>query len=227
MLAFLTAIVLLLTGADLAQAAPPYSTNGTIHSVKFTKTEVKAGSFAQLEATWSFPGSVELPAGFTIDLPSELEGRGDTFTIRARDTGAVMASCVATTAQLQCDMDADYVTANPRGLNGDVYFWVRVNETVDESTEIEYTFGSVTTEVTVTPPGGPCLDDCEFEWGYHKDGSINYADNVITWWVQVRAEDGGMRGGEVVKVLDIPDQNQELILTENTPRLQETNEVGP
>ncbi|QNP55934.1 hypothetical protein [Tessaracoccus defluvii] len=103
----------------------------------------------------------------------------------------------------------------PRGLNGDVYFWVRVNETVDESTEIEYTFGSVTTEVTVTPPVAPCTDDCDFEWGYWKGGSIDYENNIITWWVQVNAEEGGMRGGEVVKVLDIPDQNQELILTEN------------
>ena len=53
---------------------------------------------------------------------------------------AVVATQLAMTAP---------VSRAPRGLNGDVYFWVRVNETVDESTEIEYTFGSVTTEFMV------------------------------------------------------------------------------
>lgn len=210
--------------APSAMAAPPYTTEATVSNLKFTSTLIVSGSDTQLSANWALPDNPSTPAGFTIDLPAEMAGRGDTFPITAEDTGATIATCVATETQLQCDFDAAYLEANPTNLKGNVYFWVKVKDSVDEETQKSYAFGDLQVTTTITPPAGPCTENCNWHWVYQKDGIYNYSDNTMIWYVHVAAPEEGMTGGQVVTVKDIPDANQELILDDNYPEIYYGNE---
>lgn len=81
-------IAALLLGAGRAAAAPPYLTQATLTDLAFASDTVQSGSAAELTAKWSLPDAPATPAGFTIDLPPDLEGRGDTFSSRQRTTRA-------------------------------------------------------------------------------------------------------------------------------------------
>ena len=222
-----TALLVVAGGVGAAMAAPPYVTEATVTDIQFVKTEIRSGSHVEMTANWKLPDNPTSPAGFTIDLtPGELSGRGDTFQITAEDSGAVIANCVATATQVQCDFDEGYITENPRNLSGNVHFWVRVDKQVTDTSEEHLTVGEVTIPITVTPPGGPCTSNCEFEWGYQKDGGYNYGNNTINWYLHVAADEDGMEGGLNVEVRDTPGPNQRLVVSEDSPRLERTNVVG-
>ena len=230
LLGIATAMLVTITGGmgvAAANAAPPYTTEANVTNISFTESEVTSGYFAELTADWSLPDDPVAPAGFTIALPPELEGRGDTFNITASDTGATIATCVATKTELQCDFDTTYISDNSRDLRGSVNFWVVVNKSVTETQEETFEVGGQTVTVTVNPPPGPCTENCDFSWNYQKDGSYNYDSNTITWYVHVAAPEGGMKGGLNVQVKDTPDANQQLIVDDSTPVLMATNEIGP
>lgn len=225
-LTLLSAFVLALTGGAIAQAAPPYTTQGTVTNVQFVETTVTAGGSAALTANWSFPNNPTTPAGFTIDLPSGLAGRGDTFTLTAQDSGATIANCVATATQLQCDMDPAYVAANPVNLRGNVNFWVTVTTETTTTTEHTFDFGSNTATVNIQPRP-QCTENCDLDWQYRKDGSYIYQNNTIVWYAHVAAPPTGMVGGQDVVVRDTPAGNQTLVVDDSLPRLQRTNVTGP
>lgn len=206
--------------------------------IRFVNTQVQNGSAAEMTAKWSFPNNPTMPAGFTIDLPPELEGRNDTFEIveaddpanpRDPDTPApVIADCVATTTQLQCDLRPDYVAANPVGLNGGVRFWVMVTDSIDHEQEKTYVVdGQTTPPVTVTP-GHQCGDNCDFEWNYGKYGAFNFEDSTILWYIPIAADQSGMRGGESIRVDDVVvGTNHEITQTDVYPQLMRTRTLGP
>lgn len=216
-----------LAAVPTASAAPPYTTEATVTDIAFTQSTVQNGSQAQLSANWTLPDNPAPTAGFTIDLPPQLVGRGDTFAITARDTGATIGTCVATPTQLQCDLDAAYLAANPRDIQGDVNFWVRVVDDVTVETERTYTIGEHQVSVTVTPPPtGQCTTDCPYEWKLRKDGVTQYADGSILWYIHVAAERGGMKAGQTVRVTDTPGANLETVVNGEFPKLTESNQLG-
>lgn len=223
------AMVLILGGGvGAASAAPPYATEATVSNIQFVDSAVGTGWQVELTASWSLPDNPEANAGFTIPFPAgELTGRGDTFQIRAQDSGAVIANCVAKATQLECDFDNAYITQHPRNLSGNVNFWVRIDAQVTQTEEHVFVFGSETSTVTMTPPSNNvCTSNCEFWWDYSKDGWYNYQDNTITWWMHVKAGETGMAGGLNVEVRDTPGPNQSLIVNDGMPILQRTNLVG-
>lgn len=228
-IAVATAGMLLLSGVGAAQAAAPFTTTGSIDSVDFRKDTVESGLLTQLRATWSFPDRPSTPAGFTIDLPADLQGREEKFQLTADgDDTTVIANCEVTATQLECELDPAYVAANPLGLKGNVYFWVRVTTEVTKTTEVVYEIGGHDVTVTVTPPNPwVCTENCELNWDYAKDGWINYDTDRMVWYTHVKAPRGGMDGGLNVTVKDSPDQNQKLIIDDKfNPQLQRANELG-
>ncbi|MBK0421578.1 hypothetical protein JD292_05780 [Leucobacter sp. CSA2] len=223
-----TALLLLVTGGvGAAMAAPPYATTATVTNIQFVNNTVTSGSSAEMTADWTLPDNPSSPAGFTIALPPELAGRGDTFTIKAQDTGATIATCVAQPTQLVCDFDSAYISDNSRNLKGNVNFWVKVNKTVTQTQEETFEVGGQTVKVNVSPSTETCGTNCDFVWNYKKDGSYDYAKDEVDWYVHVEAPLGGMAGGLNVEVRDTPGPNQELIVNDSTPELQRTNEIGP
>ncbi|WP_144589675.1 hypothetical protein, partial [Brevibacterium casei] len=136
-------------------AAPPYQTNANIDSLKFHEESIKSGSTARIDGTWSLPDNPQTPAGFVVDLPDELQGRTDSFELKDPD-GVTMGQCTVTETQLYCDLDSDYLNANPLNIQGTFYFWVSVQTETTETKEVTYDFGNVSDTVTVTPPDGPC-----------------------------------------------------------------------
>lgn len=220
------AAALLLGGAVAANAAPPYTTNGTVSDIKFVTDSGVDGQLTQLTANWTLPDNPTSPAGFTIALPPELEGNTDTFTITAQDTGAVIATCVATKTQLECDFDPAYLASHRTNLNGNVYFWVKINDHVDQTETHNYNINGETVPFTINPPA-QCTTNCEFEWPLWKGGSYNNDNNTISWWVHIAADKGGMAGGQEVIVHDTPDANQKLLITDTLPTLMRTNQTAP
>lgn len=211
-----------------ANAAPPYTTTGTVSSVVFNTKTVQSGGQAELTADWSIANSPKTPAGFTLPLPAELQGRNDKFDLKAPD-GSIVGSCIATATELQCDLDPKYTDVNPLNLHGTVTFWARVTTTVTETKVVSYKFGSVEASVTVTPPNpaGQCTTNCEFtglsnaKWGTGFQNENGYA----IWAVQVAAPKDGMAGGEKVIIKDRPGPNLQTLKTSVDPHLMMSNEV--
>lgn len=214
---------MLLSGSVAASAAPPYATSGTVTDIQFVTNPIQDGQIAELSAKWSFPDNPTGEAGFTIALPPELAGQGDTFNITAQDTGATIATCVATRAELQCDMDASYVSANPVGLNGNVKFWVKVTDSVTTEQEKTYVIGEVSV-TTIVKPRPTCTQNCELDFQYGKAGEYVPTDHSIIWYAKVKAPKGGMAGGEEVVVHDTVSDNQTLVVSGTA--LQYTNTIG-
>ncbi len=205
----LALVVAVLGLAPAAAAAPPYATDATLTSLEFTQSTVTSGSDARLDGAWSLPDDPATPAGFSVTLPAGLQGLSDSFNLLDPD-GVVMGSCVVTATALNCDIDDDYVAANPRNLQGTFNFWATVTTTVTEATEVTYDFGDVSSTVTVVPPDGPC-EDCTFE-GLENDkyGAYERSDNTIFWVIDIEAPVTGMAGGETVSVLERLGPNQTL-----------------
>lgn len=215
-------VLTLLLGAAGANAAPPYETEGVVTGVDFVAESTQSGSRAQISATWEIADDPTPPAGFSIALPEDLQGRTDSFPLLDAD-GIEMGRCTVTATEIRCDLDADYLAANPRDIGGSVTFWVTVTTEVTEETEVSYDVGAVQATTTITPAPGPCYGDCGFEgrpsykWGVYEDST-----DTISWGVVVAAPADGMMGGERVVVTDRPGPGQEI----TSVRLMRTNEVG-
>lgn len=224
------ALVALLTlgSATAAMAAPPYETEATLTSVKFTNETVTSGWNAELTGSWSLPDNPTSPAGFVVDLPADLQGLTDSFPL-LDPSGVAMGQCEVTTTQIVCDFDAAYIEAHPYNLSGDFNIWAQVRTTVTEGTETTYVIDGKEVTVVVTPPGGPCTENCEFTGREsNKSGDYDRATDTIMWVVRIGSGVDGAVGGESMKVVDTPGPNQDM-LTEfqgNTyPVLRYTNEL--
>ncbi|OYC98396.1 hypothetical protein [Microbacterium sp. Yaish 1] len=160
------------------------------------------------------PDNPASPAGFTIDLPSELQGRSDAFTL-TDPQGAAVGQCTVTATQLDCALSSAYIAANPVDLRGTFRFWVTVLKTVNSSETVTFDVGgtSVTTVVTPPPaPGGPCTENCAFAGRDNaKGGNYDPATGYIRWTVTIGSGPDGMVGGNTVTVTDTPGGNQELV----------------
>ena len=211
-------IALLICGGALvsapANAAGDYTTNASIDSLRFTSESTQSGSDAAIAGTWSLPDNPATPAGFTIDLPAELQGRSDRFPMRAPD-GSAMGTCTVTATQLDCAIDDAYVAAHPLNLHGDVTFWVTVETPVDTPTEKTYTIDGKEVTTTVTPaPDGTCTSNCDFTGRDDaKTGTYDSENGIIDWTVSIASGKDGMEGGQTVTVTDTPGPNQELVDT--------------
>lgn len=219
-------VAMLLSGSVAASAAPPYGTSGTVTDIKFVTNPIQDGQIAELSAKWSFPDNPTGKTGFTIALPPELAGQGDTFNIKAQDTGVTMATCVATPTELQCDMDASYVSANPVGLKGNVNFWVSVTDNVTTEQEKTYVVGDVSVTTTVTPRP-KCTENCELDFQYSKVGQYQTADHSITWYANIKAPAGGMAGDEEIVVRDTVSENQTILAARTGLQYTKTTAVHP
>lgn len=207
-----------------ANAAPPYQTNASIDSLEFQQDEIKSGSTARIDGTWSLPDNPTTPAGFVVDLPAELQGRVDAFDLLDPD-GVAMGECTVTETQIFCDFDSQYLADNPLNLKGTFYFWVSVQTETTETKEVTYDFGEVSDTVTVTPPDGPCVGDCEWKGqDSYKWGSYDRESDIIQWHVNIASPAGGMKGGQKVTVTDLGGENIELIPGET--RLAGTNQFN-
>lgn len=226
LVALLLAASVALIGGQRAAAAPPYATRASITDLAFTTSSVMTMSTAQMRANWSLPDDPARPAGFTIVFPSAIVGRGDTFPLTAKDDPSrIIATCVASAGQLDCDFDADYLAAHPRELEGDVHFWVKVNDYVTEQTHRDYAFGDVQVPVTVLPYQ-TCTTNCELDWRNSKAGTYDYATDTIAWVVHIAAPKGGMAGGQVVTVSDTPTAGAHTVtVTDDTPVLRRADKV--
>ena len=209
-----TSALLILSSASLASAASSnYATTADITSLHFTSSSTQSGSDAQIAGTWALPDHPATPAGFSIDLPRELQGRNDKFALTAPDS-TPMGTCTVTTLVMDCSMDSAYIDSHPNDLHGDFAFWVTVETQASTSTETRYDIAGHTLTTTVTPAqdGGTCTVDCAFTGrDNYKIGSYNPATGIIDWTVTIGAGPDGMPGGLTVTVTDTPDTNQELI----------------
>ncbi|WP_157502267.1 DUF5979 domain-containing protein [Leucobacter celer] len=218
--AILLAVAMTIGGAaTAASAAPPYETDATLTSMEFAQSTVQSGSSARIDGAWSLPNNPTTPAGFVVDLPAGLQGLTDSFPLLNPD-GDAMGSCTVTATQLFCDIDSDYIAANPLNLSGTFFFWATVTTTVTEATEITYDFGDVSGSVTVTPWGGPCTD-CVFDGMWHdKYGFYDRDDDTIWWIIDIEAPATGMAGGQTVTVLERLGPNQEFQDLDGMPSIQ-------
>lgn len=215
-------LLTLLIGAVPANAAPSYQTQGVVTGVDFVAESTQSGSRAQISADWKLADDPTPPAGFVLALPPELQGRTDSFPV-LDDEGVEMGRCSVTATEIRCDLDADYLAANPRDIGGSVTFWVTVKTEVSETTEVSYDFGEVEATTTITPAPGPCSRDCDFVGrASYKWGAYDTAKDTISWGVVVAAPPTGMAGGERVVVTDRPGPDQEII----SARLLRTSTVG-
>lgn len=213
--------------AASAHGADTYATNAQIDSLSFTSTTVQSGSRAELAGSWSLPDHPAPPAGFTLDLPSELQGRSDAFSL-TDPQGESMGQCTVTATQLDCTMSSDYLAAHPVNLRGTFRFWVTVTRTVSSDELVSFDVGGTAVTTTVTPapaPGGPCTENCEFTGRDNaKGGSYDPATGYIRWTVSVGSGPDGMVGGETVTVTDTPGPGQQLVTAlgnESMPALWE------
>ena len=214
-------------GVSAAQAAPPYATNGTLTSVDFVDDAAPSGSTVKVHATWSMPDNPTSPAGFSVPLPPELQGRSENFALTAPgDPSTIVGSCVVTFTSIDCDLDPAYVAANPLDLNGDVYFWVRILTEVDQDTEVTYDIGGHTSSITVQPGTPDCTENCELDWDYFKQGWYEYDTGQLRWWVHVKSEKGGMVGGERIRIVDTPESTHQMLIADGYPQLQRTKETA-
>lgn len=216
--------------AAAADAAPPYATEATVSDIRFTSTEATSGSQAAIQADWSLPDNPATPAGFSVPLPTELQGRTDAFPL-TDSAGAVAGQCTVTATELYCDIDSAYIRSHPLDLHGTFQFWVTVLTQVSQSTPTTYTVDGQATTVTVTPPPtSTCTQDCAFpgrpdsKWGWY-----NSADGTIEWDVSIGAGASGMAGGLSVQVDDTPGPNQQLVTSTASgtfPMIYRTNQVA-
>lgn len=215
-------------GASAASAAPPYETEATITSIDVVSEEVESGTDAQLTGTWSLPDNPTTPAGFTIDLPPELQGLADAFSL-LDDGGEAMGSCVVTATQIVCDFDDAYLLSHPRNLSGSFDFWANIRTKVTEDTETTYTIGGQDVTVIVTPSTDVCVGDCIFTGrGSDKSGTYDRATDTIMWVVRIASGPDGAAGGESMVVEDNLGPNQELLTAFNGktyPMLRYTDEL--
>lgn len=231
LLSVLAIFALLLVGhVQPAAAATPTGTLATISNTKFVQTATTTGNTAEITADWNFdPDTDPGPgAGFVIALPAELPGRGDTFPLTAADDETVqIGTCVAGTSALECVMDDAYVKANPKGLNGNVTFWVTITTTATTSTEHTYKVGNASITTTVNPRNPNCTENCGFSWDYYKGGSYNYGKDTISWYVHIQSDEGGMPAGLNVRLVDSPDSYQTMTVEKGvSPLLQSTTQLG-
>lgn len=218
-------LLVILTPAGMATAAPPYTTTGHIDSIAFTSDTVANGHGAKLSAAWSIADDATSPAGFTIPLPADLQGRTDTFPLLADGGDSVMGTCHVRATELYCDLDETYLAENPREVHGTVEFWVTVRTEVSQNTETTYDFGDVSTTVTVTPNPNTC-PDCVFEGRDNQKYGDYFLDDegnhYINWAIRVKAPATGMVGGETVTVTDPIGANLEV----QSVYVRETTTVG-
>ena len=103
--------LLALLGLSAANAAPPYTTEATITSMKFTQESA---------TTWA--REVELPEGLRgvkTSFPMMSDAKGTTPSVQ-------MGTCYVEDTRLFCDIDDDYIAENPLNLRGTFKFWVQV-----------------------------------------------------------------------------------------------------
>jgi len=199
-----------------ASAAGTYTTDATIDSLRFTSETVTSGSAAELSGTWSLPDSPATPAGFVVDLPTELQGRSDGFPLLAPD-GSAMGRCTVSSTELDCAVDSAYVAAHPDDLHGSFSFWVTVETTTESATSTTYQVGGTAVTTTVEPaqPGtgpGTCTVDCAFTGRTSgKWGNYDAAAGVVEWTVAIGSDADGMRDGQRITVTDAPGPDQELV----------------
>lgn len=196
----------LLAPGAAAHAAPTFETEGTVTHVAFTSDGVTSSRAAEISADWSLPDHPASPAGFTLPLPADLQGRTDAFPLTGAD-GAPIGQCRVSATQVVCDLDPAFLSANPLNISGTVNFWVRVATEVSETTRTTYDFGTVQAAVDVHPSGREtCTADCLFsgrgdgKWGWaymEDDGSL-----FIDWAIGLAADRAGDPGGREVTVTD-------------------------
>jgi hypothetical protein len=211
---------------NAAAAAPPYATDATLTSVNFVESSVASGSEAELVGTWSLPDNAPTPAGFVVPLPAGLQGLTDSFAL-VDPAGVEMGDCIVDATSITCDLDSDYLAANPQNVSGTFHFWASVETVVTEDTQTDYLFGDITTSVLVTPNPDLCTENCEWtgeptiKWGdYNRD------DNTIKWYVRVGSDADGATAGQQMRVEDPFGANQEMLTTydgETFPLLQHAN----
>lgn len=225
--------LLALLGLSAANAAPPYTTEATITSMKFTQESATTWSRAELVGTWSLPDNPAPTAGLEVELPEGLRGVKTSFPMMSDAKGTTpsvqMGTCYVEDTRLFCDIDDDYIAENPLNLRGTFKFWVQVTTETTTDTQVTYTFDDVEATLTVVPPktGGTCPENCEFTGrGNGKWGGWDYETNAIVWTVAVEAGPNGAEGGETIIVKDTPGAGQDLIPARSAV-VFETNEVRP
>lgn len=212
-----------------ASAAPPYTTEAKLDSVTFTESVITSGTKTELTGRWSLPDNPVNPAGFVVDLPDDLRGLPDAFSLLDSD-GTAAGNCVTTATQLVCDFDSTYLSTHPRGLSGGFSFWATVTTEVTEQKTVTYDFGGAKATVDVRPDPFICKEDCDFtgRWNF-KSGEYRNGTDTIFWDVAVAAGAKGMIGGQEVVVTDAIGADQELIpqsaTGERYPSLWAANEL--
>lgn len=180
----LSAIGTLLLTAGLiaapAQAAPPYTTTGTVDSVAFIDETVQDTRITELSGTWSIADDPVPTAGFSLSLPPELQGFAETFPL-LDPQGEPMGECVVTASEILCDLDADYITENPKNLHGTFSFWVRVDTGVTEETETTFYFNDEVSDTIVVTPVNQCAGDCPYNGQDALKASTIIDSNTVLW----------------------------------------------
>lgn len=192
----------LIVTAQPASADEPFATEGSVDSIDFVSQQATSGTLAQLTGDWSIADHPTDPAGFSVELPPELQGLDQTFPISSPD-GGTMGSCTTSQTRMVCELDPAYIAAHPTDLHGSFNLWVRVTTKVTEDTDHTYRIGDHDASVTVKPQAGRCTTECEFTGANDaKWGEWDATDSQIRWFVDVGAPLGGMTAGEAVTVVD-------------------------
>lgn len=197
-------------GTVAAVAAGPYATTATVSDIAFATTTVESGSEAKLQGAWSLPDNAQTPAGFTVALPSELQGVTDSFPL-TDPAGDTMGTCTVTGTEIACDLDTAYLTGHPLNVHGKFEFWVKVlTEVTDTETHV-YEIAGESVSVIVTP-GWSCDVDCQWDGSEsQKWGLQDVTEGVVRWTVLVASDADGASAGDTMSVVDNLGPGQELL----------------
>ena len=218
--------------AGLTSFAPAaFAQPASITNVTFESTEVEDGTRQQINVDWAVDGRGQNPVTISIDLPEELQGRSDSFSLY--DGGTEAGTCEVTGDRVDCVLNEEYVDTNPR-LSGSFNFWVDVQLDNDEEVDHIFDFGSVQSTVTVTPgESSYCEDDCAFTGGWKWKGAWEntWNDDIDLVW-DVTLPTGTRTGGQYapypvgsqVVINDLMDLDVYEIVGE--PRLYEARSVS-
>lgn len=218
---FLSLMVVL--GLAVTAPAPAHAaTDMSIDNVYFENDSFPDGSRQALHVNWSLPDNASAPATLVLDLPDEIRGYADSFTM-VGPNGEAAGTCTVTAAQVVCEVDEAFIQANPYSVSGEFWFDVSTQLKNKEDTTHTFDFGEFSQTVEVEANPNWCTDNCEYTGQTHsKWGTYNNADDTIIWTVRLPAPQDGIEPGKQITVTDQLDTSKyEIVVADGYPRVRE------
>lgn len=175
-----------------------------------------------VEWQWQQGQPAEPPIEITLDLPAELHGYNDVFSIAGPD-GQPAGTVTVSDDQITVAIDEAFIAENPIEVSGTFYFDLQSRLFNTDDTEHTFVFGDIEESVIVTPSRNWCEEDCEFGGhGSLKYGEYDNFEDEIIWSVRIPAGEQGIEPGLAVTVTDLLDEDAyELVIDDEYPQVWE------